>query len=105
MSYFNIVASTNENTVVTEYEPVKVRADPYQSEAALEKEFIRLLCEQGYLVFADVVWDQIETDEDGNTNYYNLPDPTFDVFVCPSCGRLMVFGDSNRCTFYKREDE
>lgn len=79
MSYFNIVASTNENTVVTEYEPVKVRSDTYQSEAALEKEFIRLLCEQGYLVFADVVWDQIETDEDGNTNYYNLPDPTFDV--------------------------
>lgn len=48
MSYFNIVAETNENTVVTEYEPVKVRADQYQSEAALEKEFIRMLCEQGY---------------------------------------------------------
>lgn len=48
MSYFNIVAETNENTVVTEYEPVKVRIDQYQSEAALEKEFIRMLCEQGY---------------------------------------------------------
>ncbi len=48
MSYFNIVAETNENTVVTEYEPVKVRVDQYQSEAALEKEFIRMLCEQGY---------------------------------------------------------
>lgn len=48
VSYFNIVAETNENTVVTEYEPVKVRADQYQSEAALEKEFIRMLCEQGY---------------------------------------------------------
>lgn len=48
MPYFNIVAETNENTVVTEYEPVKVRADQYQSEAALEKEFIRMLCEQGY---------------------------------------------------------
>ena len=46
--YFNIVAQTNENTVVTEYEPVKARSDSYQSEAALEKEFIRLLCEQGY---------------------------------------------------------
>ena len=30
------------------YEPVKSRSDSYQSEAALEKEFIRLLCEQGY---------------------------------------------------------
>lgn len=48
MPYFNIVAETNENTVVTEYEPVKVRADQYQSEAALEKEFIHMLCEQGY---------------------------------------------------------
>lgn len=48
MPYFNIVAETNENTVVTEYEPVKVRADQYQSETALEKEFIRMLCDQGY---------------------------------------------------------
>ncbi len=48
MSYFNIVAQTTENTVVTEYEPVKARSDKYQSEAELEKEFIRLLTEQGY---------------------------------------------------------
>lgn len=48
MPYFNIVAETNENTVVTEYEPVKQRSDSYQSEAELEREFIRLLCEQGY---------------------------------------------------------
>ena len=48
MSYFNIVAATNENTVVTEYEPVKTRSESYQSEAALEREFIRMLTEQGY---------------------------------------------------------
>ena len=36
MPYFNIVAETSENTVVTEYEPVKKRSDSYQSEAALE---------------------------------------------------------------------
>ena len=48
MSYFNIVAQTNENTVVTEYEPVKKRSDIYQSEAALENEFIHMLEEQGY---------------------------------------------------------
>ena len=48
MPYFNIVAQTTENTVVTEYEPVKTRAGNYQSEAALEKEFIRMLCDQGY---------------------------------------------------------
>ena len=48
MPYFNIVAQTTENTVVTEYEPVKTRSSNYQSEAALEKEFIRMLTEQGY---------------------------------------------------------
>ncbi len=48
MPYFNIVAQTNENTVVTEYEPMKQRSEQYQSEAALEKEFIRMLGEQGY---------------------------------------------------------
>ena len=48
MSYFNIVAQTNENTVVTEYEPVKKRSDSYQSESALENEFIHMLEEQGY---------------------------------------------------------
>lgn len=49
MPYFNIVAQTTENTVVTEYEPVKARSDSYQSEAALEQEFIRMLCDQGYI--------------------------------------------------------
>lgn len=48
MTYFNIVAETNENTVVTKYDPVKQRSDAYQSESALEREFIRLLTEQGY---------------------------------------------------------
>ena len=48
MPYFNIVAQTSENTVVTEYEPVKAKSDSYQSEAELEKEFIRMLTEQGY---------------------------------------------------------
>ena len=48
MPYFNIVAQTTENTVVTEYEPVKKRSDYYQSETNLEKKFIRMLIEQGY---------------------------------------------------------
>lgn len=48
MPYFNIIAATSENTIVTEYEPAKMRSDSYQSEAVLEAEFIRLLCEQGY---------------------------------------------------------
>lgn len=58
MPYFNIVAETNENTVVTQYEPVKNRSDAYQSEAELEKEFIRMLTEQGYEYL------QIHSEED-----------------------------------------
>ena len=48
MSFFNIVAQTSENTVVTEYTPAKARSDSYQSEAELERELIRMLSEQGY---------------------------------------------------------
>ena len=48
MSKFNIVASMSESTVVTEYEPVQARSDSYQSEAALEAAFIKMLTEQGY---------------------------------------------------------
>lgn len=83
MPYFNIVAETNENTVVTEYEPVKRRSDQYQSEAALEKEFIRLLCEQGYTYLP------IHTEEDlvsnlrrqlETLNNYSFSDSEWDRF-------------------------
>lgn len=46
---YNIVASTSESTVVAEYVPeYAARSDAYQSETALEKEFIKLLTSQGY---------------------------------------------------------
>ena len=48
MAFYNIVAQSSECTVVTEYKSQKVRSDAYQSEAELEKEFIKLLQEQGY---------------------------------------------------------
>ncbi len=48
MSSYNIIVESNESTVVSEYTPVSARSDSFQSEAALEKEFIRLLCDQGY---------------------------------------------------------
>lgn len=48
MSEYNIIMATNEATVVTEYEPQTARSDAYQSEAALEKAFIKMLTEQGY---------------------------------------------------------
>ena len=48
MSQYNVVMEMKNATVVAEYEPEKKRSDAYQSEAALEKEFIRMLTEQGY---------------------------------------------------------
>ena len=48
MSTYNIVAETNESTVVAEYTPVRVSSGDYQSEAALERDFIHCLCAQGY---------------------------------------------------------
>ena len=44
----NIIAATPDSTVVAEYTPDKNRADTYQSEAALEQEFLHLLTQQGY---------------------------------------------------------
>ena len=48
MNKYNVVMEMNDSTVVTEYEPVKRKSDSYQSEQALENEFIRMLIEQGY---------------------------------------------------------
>ena len=48
MPNYNIIAATNENTVVTEYIPEPRTADSYQSEAELEKDFIARLGELGY---------------------------------------------------------
>lgn len=44
----NIVAQTPQDTVIAQYTPTSSRSDSYQSEAALEAEFIRLLSAQGY---------------------------------------------------------
>ena len=48
MVAYNILASTDETTVVSEYTPDTNTSSAYQSEAELEKEFISLLGRQGY---------------------------------------------------------
>ena len=48
MTNYNIISQNTESTVVTEYTPVIRQPDAFQSEAELENELIRLLCEQGY---------------------------------------------------------
>ena len=84
MPYFNIVAETSENTVITEYEPVKKKSESFESEAALEQEFIRLLCEQGYEYLP------IHTEKDlianlrgklEELNHYQFSDTEWDSFL------------------------
>lgn len=48
MPKYDIIAETNESTVVAEYHPSFKRETCYQSEADLEKDFIGILEEQGY---------------------------------------------------------
>jgi type I restriction enzyme R subunit len=93
MSFYNIVASTDEATVVAEYAAeYNVRPEKYQSEAELEREFIRQLTSQGYeyievhneaalienlrkqlellndFTFTDSEWDRFFTECIANTN-------------------------------------
>ena len=73
MSNYNIIASTDESTVVAEYTPTPMREDSYQSEAQLEQEFeyidatseaglvANLRCQLGALndySFSDSEWDR-----------------------------------------------
>lgn len=92
MSFYNIVASTNEATVVAEYVAEYSTATSYQGEAELEREFIRQLQAQGYeylkihnedtlvanlrrqlellnnYVFSDGEWDQFFSERIASSN-------------------------------------
>ena len=48
MNKINIISNNNNSTVVTEYIGLERKDTSYQSEAQLEKEFIKTLVEQGY---------------------------------------------------------
>lgn len=48
MSQYNIITATPESTVVAEYTPEGRQSGTYQSEAELERDFIRRLQAQGY---------------------------------------------------------
>lgn len=58
MSEIKVIASTNENTVVSEYVSDASIDRAYQSEESLEKEFIKTLCNQSY------VYLQINSEKD-----------------------------------------
>ncbi len=48
MVFYNVVSESEQSTVLSEYKSADKRSDAYQSESALEKEFIKLLGEMGY---------------------------------------------------------
>jgi len=59
-----------------------------------------------YLVYSDITWNKIEPDNNHNVNFYELPVPDYDAYVCPNCGRIMLFdGKGNQCISYRPEIE
>ena len=48
MNQYNVVVQSEESTVLTEYISKGSRTESYQSEADLEREFIKSLAELGY---------------------------------------------------------
>lgn len=84
MSQYNIIAESQEYTVVAEYDHVATPAESFQSEADLEKEFIRILQEQGYEYLpihteADLVFNlraQLE-----KLNHYHFTDSEWEHFL------------------------
>lgn len=92
MTEINIIAENPNSTVVAEYVPVDKGAQKYQSEAELEKEFVRLLENNGYeylsitsnddllknlrtkishlnnVTFSDTEWNQLLTHYLSNKN-------------------------------------
>lgn len=75
MTNIDLIAATSENTVITEYTPLKRHSDSYQSEADLENEFIHMLCEQGYEYFP--VYKEAELEANLHLQLEKLNDITF----------------------------
>ena len=83
MSFYNMVVETDESTVLSEYKPTGKRSDAYQSEAELEKEFVKLLESQSYEYL------QIHEEQDlianlrvklEELNHYKFTDSEWDLF-------------------------
>lgn len=83
MSSYNMILSSNENTVVAEYEPQTKRSDAYPSEAALEQAFIKMLEGQGYeyvtIHSADALIDNLRRQLE-RLNQYSFTDKEWDSF-------------------------
>ena len=84
MTFYNIVSESSESTVMAEYKPTNNKSDKYQSEAELEKEFIKLLESQSYEYLpihteADLILNLRKKLEE--LNKYNFSDSEWDQFL------------------------
>ena len=84
MTFYNIVSESSESTVMAEYKPTNNKSDKYQSEAELEKEFIKLLESQSYEYLPihtgnDLVLNLRKKLEE--LNKYNFSDSEWDQFL------------------------
>ena len=75
---YKTVAQSNESTVVAEYKPTRTKSSAYQSEADLEREFIKQLQAQGYEYLriksdADLVANLRKKLEGSLLPWYNVP--------------------------------
>ncbi len=61
-----------------------------------------------YRVYSDNLWETISemTDENNKLNWFDIPAETFEMYKCPSCGRLMIYDEvENRFVFYERMND
>ena len=84
MTFYNIVSESSESTVMAEYKPTNNKSDKYQSEAELEKEFIKLLESQSYEYLPihtenDLILNLRKKLEE--LNKYNFSDSEWDQFL------------------------
>ncbi len=84
MTFYNIVSESSESTVMAEYKPTSNKSDKYQSEAELEKEFIKLLQAQSYEYLplhteADLIINLRKKLEE--LNKYSFSDSEWDQFL------------------------
>lgn len=58
-----------------------------------------------FVVYSDVLWDNIssQTDNENRIDWLKIPSPEYSAYKCPECGRLMIFGKSDRFLSFKPE--
>ena len=65
-------------------------------------------CRDGYLLLSEAAWDQIGDSEVSEENYQaELRRLSSEVYLCSSCGRLLVLWTPEQMTptYYQREEE